>query len=86
MESGVDWTHVYDEQGVSWLTRFRGVSYYGPLPVIYDCKDQVTFGLADAQGRIGRYGPSRLTPAGFYARKLTEENGPAVRENIGAAE
>jgi hypothetical protein len=34
--SGVEWTHVYDEHGISWLTQFRRVRRGEQVPNIFD--------------------------------------------------
>lgn len=63
-ETGIHWTHIYDEQGVSWLTQFRFSDHIKEIPSSIDIhgKPVVNF------GRIGRYGPSGLTPSDFYHR------------------
>ncbi|KAH7135302.1 hypothetical protein B0J11DRAFT_502132 [Dendryphion nanum] len=71
---GTHWTHVYDEHGVSWLTQFHYADHGANLPMAFDILGESMSNV----GRIGRYGPSGLTPSNFYrrmqARAHTEKN------------
>ncbi|KAF2788237.1 hypothetical protein K505DRAFT_329069 [Melanomma pulvis-pyrius CBS 109.77] len=65
---GVEWTHIYDEEGVSWLSRCRGIDYTASSLDVYDLSDEEWEKLIFANnGIIGRRGPSGLTPAEFHA-------------------
>lgn len=67
------WIHVYDEYGVSWLTQFRLVDLDN-FPKVYDTNGHPIF----ARGRLGRYGPSGLTPFDFYSRMAESLGGGGV--------
>lgn len=69
-DSGVGWTHVYDEDGVSWLTQFRCIDLEEQFPNVFDAEGA----SIDWNGRVGRYGPSGLTPGDFATRMLSDKN------------
>lgn len=52
------WSHVYDEEGVSWLTRFRGIELRGTFERIKGTNGQIIKGF----GKVGQCGPSGFTP------------------------
>ena len=75
LESGieVEWTHVYDEQGISWLSRCRGIDYSTVEIDMYDVLDEQYERITrERNGTFGMYGPSGLTPAEFYRLRIAE--------------
>ena len=75
LDSGVEveWTHVYDEQGISWLSRCRGIDYSTVEIDMYDVLDgQYERITRERNGTFGMYGPSGLTPAEFYRLRIAE--------------
>jgi hypothetical protein len=65
-EVETQWLHVYDEEGVSWLTQFACTDAVHFPTKIYD-----SFGRPFlANGKIGRYGPSGLTVPDFVEQYL----------------
>jgi hypothetical protein len=57
-----EWLHVYDEEGVSWLTQFACTEPVQFPTAMYDSIGRPLL----ANGRIGRYGPSGVTVSGFF--------------------
>lgn len=63
----VEWTYVYDQQGIPWLRRSRGVDCLAGEIDMYDILDEQYEGTTRERiSTNGMYGPSGLTPAEFY--------------------
>jgi hypothetical protein len=78
LDSGVEveWTHVYDEQGISWLSRCRGTDYSAEEIDMYAVLDeQYERFIRERSAIIGMCGPSGLTPAEFYRLRVAEGRG-----------
>ncbi|PSN75331.1 hypothetical protein BS50DRAFT_582033 [Corynespora cassiicola Philippines] len=71
------WLMVYDEEGVSWLTRFRCIDLEN-FPTIYDTSGQPI----RANGRLGRYGPSGMTPGDYHAQLQLESALAGIRATL----
>lgn len=63
----VEWTYVYDQQGIPWLRRSRGVDCLAGEIDMYDILDKQYEGTTRERiNTNGMYRPSGLTPAEFY--------------------
>ncbi|KAF2705805.1 hypothetical protein K504DRAFT_505540 [Pleomassaria siparia CBS 279.74] len=69
--SQAEWSHVYDPQGISWLTRWHGSSFR-IFQTDWDEKVRLDNGI------VRRYGPSRLSPEELMAMG----NGPTAEDSI----
>jgi hypothetical protein len=75
-DSRVEWTHVYDEEGISWLSRCRRIDHSAGDIETYDISDeQYERIISERDGVIGMYGPSGLTPAEFCTLKIAAGRG-----------